>query len=237
MQRILKITVLLLLVASTTRAQEVTLEIIRPRAVTGSLVAETAVAKPEAHVGKPGIFVALGGPESFFSAGLSLAADDWFDLQLGLGWAAASADASSSTYGQTINFAGKAEVYTPFVRGRVWPLRRHNFIVEGGGALSIYRFSATAAADAHNSMSYSRSATLPIAFAGAGYGFRAGSGFRFSAVVGYMAYFGAADDSSVSSTGVPSAADPAQARAELDKATDSFATSQPYAEVALGWMF
>lgn len=234
MQRILKITVLLLLVASTTRAQEVTLEIIRPQT---AVTAARPAAKPEAHVGKPGIFVALGGPESIFCAGLSLAADDWFDLAVGLGWAAAAADASSSTYGQTVNFAGKAEIYTPFVRGRVWPLRRHNFIVEGGAALSIYSFSATAAADTHNSMSYSRSATLPIAFAGAGYGFRTHAGFRFSAVAGYMAYFGAADDSSVTSTGIPSAADRAQARAELDKATDAFTTSQPYAEIALGWMF
>lgn len=126
---------------------------------------------------------------------------------------------------------------TPFARARGW-LGENNSLI---GEIGVGACRLSVAAEGHdqskNSLTDTRSALLPLMFAGGGYGYRGDGGFRLAILIGYMQIKNAADPSVVTTTGVFSQADRDSTRKSLDKVTDVLAQSRAYVELDLGWSF
>ncbi len=196
--------------------------------------AESAPAAPAyAAPGRIGGYLVLAGPVGNY--GLSVAYQLLPMLELQAGAVTQSPEASQQSGTATAHASITAA--TPFVRGRLWPMRRHNVIAEAGFAAMYYNLQADGSDTFGNSIHYNRSSTVPLAFAGAGYGYRTDVGFRLAVLMGWMQYLGSAGGSTVSTTGAFSAQDRADMQKQFDTTTNRMTESRPYVELSAGWVF
>lgn len=135
-----------------------------------------------------------------------------------------------------VSGTGKATVVTPFARARLFPFDRHNLIGEAGLGAMHYSLEVVSRDTQGNSLTYTRGGNLPLAFGGAGYGYR-NSSVRFSVLMGYMAFLGKADASSLVAVGPFSSSTVASTKSQLDSVSDNIGKSRPYIELSFGFMF
>lgn len=156
-------------------------------------------------------------------------------LELNAGVGGIGVDHQWDVSGTLINASGV--VVTPSFFARIWPLERHNPILEFGGSAVIASLNAHTSNNPDGSVTYERKGVMPGLFAGAGYGFRTFAGFRLVATAGWTQMLGTLDPSSFVTTGRASEVIPTSTRAQLDRGTSDLFQSGPYASASASWMF
>ena len=181
-----------------------------------------------------GIHGGLLGPAGALTAAVAYQLDQLIELQGGLTFNSQS-DADNSSSGSA---SASVSLLTPFFRGRFWIGRRHAPVAEIGVAATKYKVTGNGTSTtADATLNYLPETTVPMVFAGGGYGFRTDVGFRVTAMIGWMQYFGATSKSSVTTQGQFDAADREQLTASLDKISDALHQPRPYLEITCGWVF
>lgn len=200
------------------------------------LAARSAAAQelpPHQQPGKVGAALVLAGPVGNYGAVAAYQLHPAIEVQAGFVMQSVKVNDRTGTATATAS----ANVTTPLVRARLWPMERHNLIAEVGAAAMIYDLQADGSDLAGNSIHYKRGATSPLLFAGGGYGLRTDAGFRLAVLMGWMQYLGGAGESTVTTTGAFDAGDRASMKQTFDDSTDRLVEARPYVELSAGWMF
>lgn len=169
--------------------------------------------------------------DHLFGLALSYQATSWLELQAG---------AATSVYLPPLPTPNPRHSfsYTQWagqVRGRLWPMGRHNVVAEVGARLNHHGYDLDEQDAAGNSFHYHRAVTGPTVFTGGGYGLRGDRGFRLTVVVGYEQFLGSLPPAAVTTTG---AYKDAESAGELhNRVTASWAALKVYTEFSIGWMF
>lgn len=156
----------------------------------------------------------------------------WLELAAGLTYRHATADAND---GLTQVSAGIHVIGVP-ARARLWMLRRHSPIIDLGLGLVRYE-SSVSGDDVQGRLDYKRTGTVPMVFAGAGYGYRSEGAFRLALLLGVAAQPGSLDPSDVSTS---PGYDPGQRdriQRELDGVFDTALEPRPWFEASFGWLY
>ena len=211
--------------------------LIVPTALACFLIAVPALAKDDVQQsdspGRIGVVGALLGPASLLSGALAYQVPPELEAQLGFGFHNAEANAQTATTKATASGSLK----TPFLRGRYWFGKRHAFLAEAGGGVTLATLDADALNIEGDRLTYRRDGILPVVFGGAGYGFRTDAGFRFAFIAGWLAYLGKMGDSTLTTTGNFDANDRTSIKSSLDSTSGTLADSRLYLEFTFAWMF
>ncbi len=167
-------------------------------------------------------------------AGVELAYQPACFLELSLGVGLRYREESATEGGVSAEASGT--VLTLPARARFWLMPRHSLIFDAGLGLARYGFEGDERAPDYT-LHYERTGTLPLLFAGAGYGFRSNGSFRLALLLGAAVQVGELDRSYLRVTGSAPAASALATQRELDSIFDAALEPQPYLEASFGWLF
>lgn len=174
-------------------------------------------------------------PNALFGLGVSGQVHRLFEVMLDVGYL----QAGSTEQSAAATAEATVRLITPMARARLWPMNRHNFIVDLGVGMSFTKLTADGRnRDGSETLRYERSGTPGLVAAGIGYGYRAPGPLRFAVVLGRQLMFGKLKDSTLTATDQFSPADRTDLKNELDNASkDIAALNVTYLQITLGLLF
>jgi len=182
-----------------------------------------------------GPLVNIFSPNALFGVGVSGQVHRLFEIMVDVGYV----QAGSTQQSAAATAEATVRLITPMARARLWPMERHNFIVDLGMGMSFTRLTADGRnRDGSESLRYERSGTPGIIAGGIGYGYRAPGPLRFAVVLGRQLMFGKLRDSTLTATDNFAAADRTDLKNELDNASkDIAALNVTYLQITIGLLF
>lgn len=182
-----------------------------------------------------GGMVNIFSPNSLFGVGVTGQLHRMLEVMVDVGYLQNEASEQSAA----AQAVATIRVITPMARARLWPMNRHNFIVDLGAGFSYMKLTADGEdRDRIETLHYERSGTPGIVAAGIGYGYRAPGPFRVAAVLGRQLMFGKLKDSTLTTSNAFSTSDRDELRTKLDAASNDLSElNVTYIQVSLGVLF
>lgn len=182
-----------------------------------------------------GPHVNIFSPNALFGLGISGQVHRLLEVMLDVGYL----QAGSTQQSAAATAEATVRLITPMARARLWPMNRHNFIVDLGVGMSFINLSADGQnRDGSETLRYERTGTPGLVAGGIGYGYRAPGPLRFAAVIGRQLMFGKLKDSTLTATSEFSPTDRAELKTELDNASKDIAElNVTYLHITLGLLF
>lgn len=182
-----------------------------------------------------GPVINMFGPNALVGVGVTGQVHRMLEVMVDVGYLQSGATEQSAA----ATAEAEIRLITPMVRGRLWPMNRHNFIVDLGAGASFIKLTADGRnRDGSETLHYERTGTPGIVAGGIGYGYRAPGPFRFAAVIGRQLMFGKLKDSTLTATDNFSQTDRTDLKNELDKESNDLAElNTTYVQVSLGLLF